>query len=95
MTPANSLKKKNIDMTQGPIVGPMLVFVLPLIAGSLCQLLYNTVDYIYVGNFVSTTAAGAVGASSSLITCLVGFFTGVSAAGFRFCGSGMIPILPR
>ena len=72
------LKKKNIDMTQGPIVGPMLLFVLPLIAGSLCQLLYNTVDYIYVGNFVSATAAAAVGASSSLITCLVGFFTGVS-----------------
>ena len=72
------LKKKNIDMTQGPIVIPMILFALPMIGGSLCQLLYNTVDFIYVGNFVSSTAAGAVGASSSLITCLVGFFTGIS-----------------
>ena len=71
-------KKKNIDMTQGPIVGPMILFVLPMIGGSLCQLLYNTVDFIYVGNFVSSTAAAAVGASSSLITCLVGLFTGIS-----------------
>ena len=55
------LKKKNIDMTQGPIVIPMILFALPMIGGSLCQLLYNTVDFIYVGNFVSSTAAGAVG----------------------------------
>ncbi len=72
------LKKKNIDMTQGPIIGPMILFILPMIGGSLCQQLYSTVDFIYVGNFISSTAAGAVGASSSLITCMLGFFTGIS-----------------
>lgn len=82
-------KRKNIDMTQGPIVGPMILFALPMIAGSLCQLLYNTVDYIYVGNFVSTTAAAAVGASSSLITCLVGFFTGISVGSSVIIGQAI------
>ncbi|MBQ1331397.1 MAG: hypothetical protein IIY36_00580 [Lachnospiraceae bacterium] len=47
------LKKKNIDMTQGPIVIPMILFALPMIGGSLCQLLYNTVEFIYFGKFVS------------------------------------------
>ena len=69
-------KKKQIDMTQGAIAKPMFVFILPLIAGSLFQQLYNTVDFIYVGNFMNETAAAAVGASSSLINCLVGFFFG-------------------
>ena len=46
-------KKKQIDMTQGAIAKPMFVFILPLIAGSLFQQLYNTVDFIYVGNFMN------------------------------------------
>ena len=71
-------KKKQIDMTQGAIAKPMFVFILPLIAGSLFQQLYNTVDFIYVGNFMNETAAAAVGASSSLINCLVVFFSGAS-----------------
>lgn len=72
------MKRKNIDMTQGPIALPMLSFMLPLILGSLFQQLYNTVDFIFVGNYMDDIAAAAVGASSSLISCLVGFFTGAS-----------------
>lgn len=72
------MKKKNIDMTQGPIALPMISFMLPLIFGSLFQQLYNTVDFIFVGNYMDDIAAAAVGASSSLIACLVGFFTGAS-----------------
>lgn len=72
------MKRKNIDMTQGPIALPMLSFMLPLIFGSLFQQLYNTVDFIFVGNYMDDVAAAAVGASSSLISCLVGFFTGAS-----------------
>ena len=71
-------KKKTIDMTQGPIVGPLIRFILPLIGGSVFQMLYNTVDFLFVGNLLDRTAAAAVGASSTLITCTIGLFSGIS-----------------
>ena len=65
-------------MTSGPLLGPLISFILPLISASLFQQLYNTVDFLYVGNFLDKTAAAAVGASSTLITCIIGLFTGIS-----------------
>ncbi len=70
--------KKTIDMTRGPIVGPLFRFILPLIGGSVFQQLYNTVDFIFVGNYLDSTAAAAVGAGSTLINCTIGLFTGIS-----------------
>ena len=65
-------------MTSGPIVGPLFQFIWPIIFSSLFQQLYNTVDFLYVGNFMDKTAAAAVGASSTLITCIIGLFSGIS-----------------
>ena len=70
--------RKNIDMTQGPIVSPLIRFILPLIGGSIFQMLYNTVDFLFVGNFLGRTSAAAVGASATLITCTIGLFSGIS-----------------
>ena len=58
-------KTRTIDMTRGPLVGPLLRFILPLIGGSIFQQLYNTVDFLFVGNFLDKTAAAAVGAGAS------------------------------
>ena len=55
--------KNSIDMTKGPIAGPLIRFILPLIGSSIFQQLYNTVDFLFVGNFMDKTAAAAVGAS--------------------------------
>ena len=71
-------KAKTIDMTNGPIFGPLVLFILPLIGGSIFQQLYNTVDFIFVGNFLDKTAAAAVGASATLINCTIGLFTGIA-----------------
>ena len=71
-------KAKAIDMTNGPIFGPLVLFILPLIGGSIFQQLYNTVDFIFVGNFLDKTAAAAVGASATLINCTIGLFTGIA-----------------
>lgn len=70
--------QKNYDMTKGNPASSLIVFSLPLIAGSICQQLYNTADYIFVGNLVGKNAAAAVGASSILVTCLIGLFTGIA-----------------
>lgn len=66
-------------MTQGSVVSSLVRFALPLAAGSVFQLLYSTTDLLFVGNMVGTSAAAAVGASSLLVTCLIGIFTGIAA----------------
>ena len=71
-------KTRTIDMTKGPILGPLVRFILPMIGGSIFQQLYNTVDFLFVGNFLDKTAAAAVGASATLITCTIGLFSGIS-----------------
>ncbi len=69
---------KTHDLTQGNIGRQLLLFALPLLGSSFVQQLYNTVDLWCAGFFVSKGAMAAVGASSMITTCLVGFFTGVS-----------------
>ena len=76
--------KKTRDMTQGTIWKHLLAFALPLMIGNLFQQLYNTVDSIVVGQFVSKQALAAVGSTTSIINMLVGFFSGVSV------GAGVI-----
>ena len=67
-----------MDLTKGPIVSQILKFAIPLLCSSLVQQLYNTVDLLYVGRFLGKNASAAVGASSMMVTCLVGLFGGLS-----------------
>lgn len=69
---------KHTDLIEGNIFEALLVFAVPLLIGNLFQQLYNTADSYVVGNFVDTNALAAVGASSSIIQMLVGFFMGLS-----------------
>lgn len=65
------------DLTDGPITKQLLIFALPLFAGSLIQLLYNMVDLMFVGRILGKSAAAAVGAGGLLSNCILGFFTGL------------------
>jgi Na+-driven multidrug efflux pump len=71
-------KNRTIDMTSGPITGPLILYILPLLGSGIFQQLYNTVDFIFIGNILNKTAAAAVGASSTLIYCTIGLFLGIS-----------------
>lgn len=75
---------KTTDLTTGIIWKRILFFAIPLLLSSLVQQLYNTVDLIFVGNFIDKSASAAIGSSSFLVTCLVGFFGGMSV------GSGVV-----
>ena len=72
------ISKKGIDLTEGPIAKQIILFAVPLFLSSLIQQLYNTVDLIFVGQCLDTDATAAVGASSMLITLMIGFFNGLS-----------------
>lgn len=65
-------------MTQGPIWRQLVGFSVPMAIGLLFQQLYNTVDTIVVGQFVSTQALAAVGSTASIINMLVGLSAGLS-----------------
>jgi len=69
---------KNKGLTEGVIWKQLLLFALPLLGSSFIQQLYNTVDLLFAGNMIGKEATAAVGASSLLINCIVGFFTGLS-----------------
>lgn len=69
---------RQIDFTQGKLTKQLILFSLPLVMGELLQNLYNSVDAMVVGNFVSDTALAAVSVCETLSNLLVGFFNGMS-----------------
>ena len=70
----------NKDLTTGVVWKRLLVFFLPIAAGTCIQQLYNAVDGLIVGRFVGTIALAAVGGSSAqIINLLIGFFVATTA----------------
>ncbi|MBR3391113.1 MAG: MATE family efflux transporter, partial [Firmicutes bacterium] len=73
-----SLTRK--DLTRGVVWKRLLVFFLPIAAGTCIQQLYNAVDGLIVGRFVGTVALAAVGGSSAqIINLLIGFFVAITS----------------
>ena len=72
------MRKKDTDMTEGGIARLLVTFALPLMVGNVFQQLYNTVDSIIVGNFVSRQALAAVGCTGPIINTLIGVFGGLA-----------------
>lgn len=70
--------KKKIDMTSGPLLGKILVFVFPLMITNLLQTLYNAADMIVVGYSSEPDAVGAIGTTGSFISLLLNLFIGLS-----------------
>ncbi len=70
------MPRKDVDMTEGGILGHIVRFSIPLMLGNLLQQLYNMVDTWVVGNFVDGEAFSAVGTVGPILTLLISFFTG-------------------
>jgi putative MATE family efflux protein len=71
-------------MTGGNIISQLVYFAVPLLLGNLFQQLYNAVDAIVVGNFVSKEALAAVGSTAPLINMIIAFAMGM------FAGAGVM-----
>ena len=67
-----------IDMCNGPILGKMLQFALPLLLSSMLQLLFNAADIVVVGRFAGDNSLAAVGSTSSIVHLLCNLFLGLS-----------------
>ena len=71
-------KSYEIDMCNGPLLGKILVFSVPLMLSGILQLLFNAADIIVVGRFAGSTALAAVGSTASLINLMINVFVGLS-----------------
>lgn len=87
-----SSKKYEIDMCNGPLMGKILLFYVPLMLSGILQLLFNAADIVVVGRFAGNEALAAVGSTGSLTNLLVNLFIGLSVGAnvlvARFYGAG-------
>lgn len=75
---------RQIDMTEGPILGGIVRFALPLMLTNLLQQFYNAMDSVIVGQYLGSKALAAVGSTGSLVNLFLGFFIGLGV------GAGVI-----
>ena len=68
----------DVDIVGGKLPSSILVYLVPLILTHLFTSLYNAVDFIIVGNFSSTQAIAAVGATGALTNLFVSLLNGLS-----------------
>ena len=74
----NMAKSYEMDMCNGPILGKVLTYSIPLMLSGVLQLLFNAADVIVVGRFAGSQSLAAVGSTSSLINLLINVFIGLS-----------------
>lgn len=67
-----------IDMCNGPLMGKIIRFAIPLALSSILQLLFNAADVIVVGRYAGDTSLAAVGSVGSLNALIVNLFMGLS-----------------
>lgn len=87
-----SSKKYEIDMCNGPLLGKIMIFYIPLMLSGILQLLFNAADIVVVGRFAGNEALAAVGSTGSLTNLIVNLFIGLSVGAnvlvARFYGAG-------
>lgn len=87
-----SAKKYEIDMCNGPLLGKIMVFYVPLMLSGILQLLFNAADIAVAGHFAGSGSLAAVGSTGSLTNLIVNLFIGLSVGAnvlvARFYGAG-------
>lgn len=68
---------REVNLTRGPILGRLVYFSLPMIAGNMLQQVYNLVDTLVVGRGIGAGALAAVGSAYTLMTFLTSILIGL------------------
>lgn len=82
----------NDSILHGRITPTIISFSIPIIIGSLVQVMFNMADQIVLGQMAGTVAVAAVGACGTVCTLIVNFFCGLAGGVTillaRFLGAG-------
>lgn len=73
------MKEKKLDLTTGVIWKQLVLFALPILATSLFQQLYTTVDAIIVGQYCGKTGLAAIDSVGNLLKLPVNLLVGTSS----------------
>lgn len=76
---AKKISRICTDLTTGSEWKRLLLYFLPILAGSLFQQLYTTVDAVILGQMAGKTGLASIDAICSLLRLPVNFFVGLSA----------------
>lgn len=86
-------RNNEIDMCNGPILGKIVRFAIPLMLSGLLQLLFNAADTAIVGQFCGSLSMAAVGSNGPVVNLLVnlfiGFSVGTNVLVARYVGRGI------
>lgn len=72
------MKRREIDMLQGPILPAIIRYTIPIIITSVLQMLFTAADLMVVGWFCGSRSVAAVGATTSITYLFINFFVGLS-----------------
>ena len=67
-------KTNQINMTEGPLFGKILRFVMPLMLTNILQVLYNAADMVIVSLSNEPDAVGAIGTTTAMINLFINIF---------------------
>lgn len=70
---------QTVDVTGGPLVSSILKYSIPVIIGSLIQVLFNAADIAVLGNMADGVAVASVGVTASIVSLIVNSFVGLSS----------------
>ena len=84
-------RAREIDMLNGPMIGPFVRYAIPLMLSGMLQLLFNAADVAVVGRFAGDEALAAVGSNGALCSLFTNLFIGLSVgtnvAAAKACGA--------
>lgn len=71
-------KSRDLNLLEGPLLGKVFLFSLPLMATNLLQVLYNAADMVVAGMSGVEGAIGSIGTTGAFINLVLNIFMGFS-----------------
>lgn len=68
---------KSVNLTEGSILRPLIIFAIPCIISNILQNLYNLADTAIVGQLIGLNSLAAVGATGSVVSLCITTITGL------------------
>lgn len=72
------MKRREVNMLEGPIFHSIILYTFPIILTSVLQLLFNAADLVVVGNYCGSVSVAAVGSTNSITYLIINLFIGLS-----------------
>ena len=69
-------KSRDMNMLEGPLLGKVFLFALPLMLTNLLQMLYSAADMIIAGMSGVEGAIGSIGTCGAMINFILNIFSG-------------------